>query len=64
MHVLSQVVQALLAQKMLREECLKLQDKVQDLEHQKRQLCSFFQQRLKMIAEGNAQVILINMNFM
>ncbi|XP_053386400.1 serine-rich adhesin for platelets-like isoform X2 [Mercenaria mercenaria] len=54
-EIANQVVQALLAQKMLREECLKLQDRVQDLEHHNRQLCTAFQQRIKLMAEGNAQ---------
>ncbi|KAL4217378.1 NCK-associated protein 5 [Mactra antiquata] len=54
-EIANQVVQALLAQKMLREECLKLQDKVQDLEGQNQQLRVVFQQRMKLIAEGTNQ---------
>ncbi|XP_033727874.1 LOW QUALITY PROTEIN: uncharacterized protein LOC117317251 [Pecten maximus] len=46
-EIANQVVQALLAQKTLREECLKLQGRVQDLEYQNHELNSMFQQKLK-----------------
>ncbi|XP_060571450.1 serine-rich adhesin for platelets-like isoform X3 [Ruditapes philippinarum] len=54
-EIANQVVQALLAQKMLREECLKLQDRVQDLEYQNKHLSVVFQQRIKLMADGNTQ---------
>ncbi|GFS18751.1 Nck-associated protein 5 [Elysia marginata] len=46
-QIANQVVQALLAQKTLREECLKLQTRVQDLELQNKQLNVMFQNRLR-----------------
>ncbi|XP_069108429.1 serine-rich adhesin for platelets-like isoform X3 [Argopecten irradians] len=46
-EIANQVVQALLAQKTLREECLKLQGRVQDLEYQNHELNSLFQEKLK-----------------
>uniref|UniRef100_A0A8C8SP91 NCK associated protein 5 n=1 Tax=Pelusios castaneus TaxID=367368 RepID=A0A8C8SP91_9SAUR len=46
-EVANQVVQALLTQKDLREECIKLKTRVFDLEQQNRKLSVLFQQRLK-----------------
>ncbi|KAM4560379.1 nck-associated protein 5-like isoform 3-T3 [Odontesthes bonariensis] len=46
-EVANQVVQALLTQKDLREECLKLRTRVFDLEQQNRSLSVLFQQRIK-----------------
>ncbi|XP_048339905.1 nck-associated protein 5 isoform X2 [Sphaerodactylus townsendi] len=46
-EVANQVVQALLTQKDLREECLKLKTRVLDLEQQNRTLSVLFQQRVK-----------------
>ncbi|XP_043930869.1 nck-associated protein 5 isoform X2 [Protopterus annectens] len=46
-EVANQVVQALLTQKDLREECLKLRSRVWDLEQQNRTLSTLFQQRLR-----------------
>ncbi|NWR77136.1 NCKP5 protein, partial [Centropus unirufus] len=46
-EVANQVVQALLTQKDLREECLKLKTRVFDLEQQNRTLSVLFQQRVK-----------------
>nr|XP_056717301.1 nck-associated protein 5 [Euleptes europaea] len=46
-EVANQVVQALLTQKDLREECLKLKTRVCDLEQQNRTLSVLFQQRVK-----------------
>ncbi|KAM7375309.1 hypothetical protein PAMA_014419 [Pampus argenteus] len=46
-EVANQVVQALLTQKDLREECLKLRTRVFDLEQQNRALSILFQQRIK-----------------
>ncbi|XP_074483609.1 nck-associated protein 5-like isoform X1 [Sebastes fasciatus] len=46
-EVANQVVQALLTQKDLREECLKLRTRVFDLEQQNRALGLLFQQRIK-----------------
>uniref|UniRef100_A0A8D3ADN0 Nck-associated protein 5 C-terminal domain-containing protein n=1 Tax=Scophthalmus maximus TaxID=52904 RepID=A0A8D3ADN0_SCOMX len=46
-EVANQVVQALLTQKDLREECLKLRTRVFDLEQQNRALGALFQQRIK-----------------
>ncbi|XP_032301804.1 nck-associated protein 5 isoform X4 [Coturnix japonica] len=46
-EVANQVVQALLTQKDLREECIKLKTRVFDLEQQNRTLCVLFQQRVK-----------------
>ncbi|XP_056012912.1 serine-rich adhesin for platelets-like isoform X5 [Ostrea edulis] len=44
-EIANQVVQALLAQKTLREECVKLQKKVNELEHQNMELNHMFQQK-------------------
>ncbi|XP_074823343.1 nck-associated protein 5 isoform X2 [Natator depressus] len=46
-EVANQVVQALLTQKDLREECVKLKTRVFDLEQQNRMLSMLFQQRVK-----------------
>ncbi|XP_062831075.1 nck-associated protein 5 isoform X2 [Anolis carolinensis] len=46
-EVANQVVQALLTQKDLREECLKLKTRVFDLEQQNRTLSVLFQQRMR-----------------
>ncbi|XP_052079341.1 uncharacterized protein LOC127717649 isoform X3 [Mytilus californianus] len=46
-EIANQVVQALLAQKALREECVKLQTRVQDLELQNKELNCLFQQKVK-----------------
>nr|XP_020456342.1 nck-associated protein 5-like isoform X2 [Monopterus albus] len=46
-EVANQVVQALLTQKDLREECLKLRTRVFDLEQQNRALSILFQQKIK-----------------
>ncbi|XP_077958504.1 nck-associated protein 5-like isoform X3 [Gasterosteus aculeatus] len=46
-EVANQVVQALLTQKDLREECVKLRTRVSDLEQQNRALGVLFQQRIK-----------------
>ncbi|KAG5833608.1 hypothetical protein ANANG_G00277700 [Anguilla anguilla] len=46
-EVANQVVQALLTQKDLREECLKLRTRVFDLEQQNRTLSVLFQQRVR-----------------
>uniref|UniRef100_A0A7M4E692 NCK associated protein 5 n=1 Tax=Crocodylus porosus TaxID=8502 RepID=A0A7M4E692_CROPO len=46
-EVANQVVQALLTQKDLREECIKLKTRVFDLEQQNRTLSVLFQQRVK-----------------
>uniref|UniRef100_A0A8C3RRC0 NCK associated protein 5 n=1 Tax=Chelydra serpentina TaxID=8475 RepID=A0A8C3RRC0_CHESE len=46
-EVANQVVQALLTQKDLREECVKLKTRVFDLEQQNRMLSVLFQQRVK-----------------
>ncbi|XP_061464934.1 nck-associated protein 5 isoform X2 [Rhineura floridana] len=46
-EVANQVVQALLTQKDLREECLKLKTRVFDLEQQNRTLSVLFQERMK-----------------
>ncbi|XP_041373996.1 serine-rich adhesin for platelets-like [Gigantopelta aegis] len=54
-EIANQVVQALLAQKTLREECMKLQTRVHDLEHQNRQLNYMFQQRLRYSNEPAVQ---------
>ncbi|XP_066089586.1 nck-associated protein 5 isoform X2 [Saccopteryx bilineata] len=47
LEVANQVVQALLTQKDLREECVKLKTRVFDLEQQNRTLSTLFQQRLR-----------------
>uniref|UniRef100_A0A8C9F186 NCK associated protein 5 n=1 Tax=Pavo cristatus TaxID=9049 RepID=A0A8C9F186_PAVCR len=47
LEVANQVVQALLTQKDLREECIKLKTRVFDLEQQNRTLSVLFQQRVK-----------------
>ncbi|XP_056245754.1 nck-associated protein 5-like isoform X2 [Seriola aureovittata] len=49
-EVANQVVQALLTQKDLKEECVKLRTRVFDLEQQNRILSVLFQQRVKMSA--------------
>ncbi|CAH1789935.1 unnamed protein product [Owenia fusiformis] len=51
-QIANQVVQALLTQKGLREECMKLQTRVHDLEFQNRQLNAMFQQRLKFSSDS------------
>ncbi|XP_061685909.1 nck-associated protein 5-like isoform X2 [Syngnathoides biaculeatus] len=50
-EVANQVVQALVTQKDLREECLKLRTRVSDLEQQNRVLGILFQQRIKPTSE-------------
>ncbi|KAL8593244.1 hypothetical protein ACOMHN_009898 [Nucella lapillus] len=55
-QIANQVVQALLAQKTLREECLKLQNRVQDLELQNRQLNMMFQQRVRFPSDPTMQM--------
>ncbi|XP_077578817.1 nck-associated protein 5-like isoform X2 [Stigmatopora nigra] len=50
-EVANQVVQALVTQKDLREECLKLRTRVFDLEQQNRALGILFQQRIKPTSE-------------
>ncbi|XP_076450617.1 uncharacterized protein LOC143286749 isoform X2 [Babylonia areolata] len=54
-QIANQVVQALLAQKTLREECLKLQNRVHDLEMQNRQLNMMFQQRVRFPSDPGMQ---------
>ncbi|XP_067117658.1 nck-associated protein 5-like [Osmerus mordax] len=54
-EVANQVVQALLTQKDLREECVKLRTRVFDLEQQNRILNVLFQQRLKTSSSPVAQ---------
>ncbi|XP_071101119.1 serine-rich adhesin for platelets-like isoform X3 [Haliotis cracherodii] len=54
-EIANQVVQALLAQKTLREECMKLQGRVQDLELQNRQLNVMFQQKLRCASDSIVQ---------
>ncbi|XP_067685563.1 serine-rich adhesin for platelets-like isoform X2 [Haliotis asinina] len=51
-EIANQVVQALLAQKTLREECMKLQGRVQDLELQNRQLNVMFQQKIRCASDS------------
>uniref|UniRef100_A0A8D3CXT9 Nck-associated protein 5 C-terminal domain-containing protein n=1 Tax=Scophthalmus maximus TaxID=52904 RepID=A0A8D3CXT9_SCOMX len=55
-EVANQVVQALLTQKDLREECLKLRTRVFDLEQQNRALGALFQQRIKPASDLLLQV--------
>uniref|UniRef100_A0A665WHJ9 Nck-associated protein 5 C-terminal domain-containing protein n=1 Tax=Echeneis naucrates TaxID=173247 RepID=A0A665WHJ9_ECHNA len=55
-EVANQVVQALLTQKDLREECLKLRTRVFDLEQQNRALSVLFQQRIKPASDLLLQV--------
>ncbi|XP_064598006.1 uncharacterized protein LOC135464511 [Liolophura sinensis] len=50
-EIANQVVQALLGQKTLREECLKLQGRVQDLELQNQQLNLMFQHKMQFSSE-------------
>ncbi|XP_055086376.1 nck-associated protein 5-like [Periophthalmus magnuspinnatus] len=54
-EVANQVVQALLTQKDLKEECVKLRTRVFDLEQQNRILSVLFQQRVKMAAAPHSQ---------
>ncbi|XP_055869443.1 uncharacterized protein LOC106072418 isoform X2 [Biomphalaria glabrata] len=55
-EIANQVVQALLAQKTLREECLKLQTRVQDLELQNKHLNTMFKHRLRITSDSVLQV--------
>ncbi|XP_019746824.1 nck-associated protein 5 isoform X3 [Hippocampus comes] len=59
-EVANQVVQALVTQKDLREECLKLRTRVFDLEQQNRALGILFQQRIKPTSELLLQEIQFN----
>ncbi|KAM8857033.1 nck-associated protein 5-like isoform 1-T1 [Synchiropus picturatus] len=59
-EVANQVVQALLTQKDLKEECVKLRTRVFDLEQQNRILSVLFQQRVKMSAVPVSQEIQMN----
>ncbi|XP_072300230.1 uncharacterized protein [Eucyclogobius newberryi] len=54
-EVANQVVQALLTQKDLKEECVKLRTRVFDLEQQNSILSVLFQQRVKMAAAPHSQ---------
>ncbi|KAJ3591709.1 hypothetical protein NHX12_006841, partial [Muraenolepis orangiensis] len=56
-EVANQVVQALLTQKDLKEECVKLRTRVFDLEQQNRILNVLFQQRVKMSANTTSQEV-------
>ncbi|KAM4609372.1 nck-associated protein 5-like [Polymixia lowei] len=56
-EVANQVVQALLTQKDLKEECVKLRTRVFDLEQQNRILSVLFQQRVKMSANPVSQEV-------
>eukprot|EP00066_Takifugu_rubripes_P021951 XP_011611217.1 PREDICTED: nck-associated protein 5 isoform X2 [Takifugu rubripes] len=56
-EVANQVVQALLTQKDLKEECLKLRTRVFDLEQQNRILSLLFQQRVKMTSTPVSQEV-------
>ncbi|XP_059932604.1 nck-associated protein 5-like isoform X2 [Gadus macrocephalus] len=56
-EVANQVVQALLTQKDLKEECVKLRTRVFDLEQQNRILSVLFQQRVKMSTNTNPQEV-------
>ncbi|XP_028291685.1 nck-associated protein 5-like isoform X4 [Gouania willdenowi] len=56
-EVANQVVQALLTQKDLKEECVKLRTRVFDLEQQNRILSMLFQQRVKMSTAPVSQEI-------
>uniref|UniRef100_A0A8C4SD75 NCK associated protein 5 like n=1 Tax=Erpetoichthys calabaricus TaxID=27687 RepID=A0A8C4SD75_ERPCA len=55
-EVANHVVQALLNQKDLREECIKLKMRVFDLERQNRTLSELFQQKLQVTAGSQVQV--------
>uniref|UniRef100_A0A8C6QH53 Nck-associated protein 5 C-terminal domain-containing protein n=1 Tax=Nannospalax galili TaxID=1026970 RepID=A0A8C6QH53_NANGA len=55
-EVANQVVQALLTQKDLREECVKLKTRVFDLEQQNRTLSILFQQRVRPVSDLLLQV--------
>ncbi|CAM9613110.1 unnamed protein product [Lampetra planeri] len=55
-EVANQVVQALLTQKDLREECLKLRTRVCDLEEQNRSMSILFQQKLRLPSEATLQI--------
>ncbi|XP_005109438.2 uncharacterized protein LOC101859276 [Aplysia californica] len=55
-EIANQVVQALLAQKTLREECLKLQSRVKDLELQNKHLNILFHQRVRFTSDSVLQV--------
>ncbi|CAL8240783.1 unnamed protein product [Merluccius merluccius] len=55
-EVANQVVQALLTQKDLKEECVKLRTRVFDLEQQNRILSVLFQQRVKMSTNTSSQL--------
>ncbi|XP_067891196.1 nck-associated protein 5-like isoform X4 [Heterodontus francisci] len=56
-EVANQVVQALLTQKDLREECLKLRTRVFDLEQQNRALSVLFQQRVRLASDSLLQTL-------
>ncbi|XP_051780985.1 nck-associated protein 5-like [Erpetoichthys calabaricus] len=56
-EVANHVVQALLNQKDLREECIKLKMRVFDLERQNRTLSELFQQKLQVTAGSQVQVM-------
>uniref|UniRef100_A0A3B4AAS3 Nck-associated protein 5 C-terminal domain-containing protein n=1 Tax=Periophthalmus magnuspinnatus TaxID=409849 RepID=A0A3B4AAS3_9GOBI len=56
-EVANQVVQALLTQKDLREECVKLRTRVFDLEQQNRALSVLFQQKIKPASDLLLQVL-------
>uniref|UniRef100_H9GJM6 NCK associated protein 5 n=1 Tax=Anolis carolinensis TaxID=28377 RepID=H9GJM6_ANOCA len=62
-EVANQVVQALLTQKDLREECLKLKTRVFDLEQQNRTLSVLFQQRMRPTSGLLLQVKVVTENF-
>ncbi|XP_019207363.1 nck-associated protein 5 isoform X4 [Oreochromis niloticus] len=59
-EVANQVVQALLTQKDLREECLKLRTRVFDLEQQNRALGVLFQQKIKPASDLLLQEVQLN----
>ncbi|XP_038125681.1 nck-associated protein 5-like isoform X2 [Cyprinodon tularosa] len=59
-EVANQVVQALLTQKDLKEECVKLRTRVFDLEQQNRILSVLFQQRVKASTASASQEVLRN----
>ncbi|KAF6114649.1 hypothetical protein HJG60_010606 [Phyllostomus discolor] len=61
-EVANQVVQALLTQKDLREECVKLKTRVFDLEQQNRTLSILFQQRLRPTSDLLLQIREANEN--
>ncbi|XP_052235048.1 microtubule-associated protein futsch-like isoform X2 [Dreissena polymorpha] len=54
-EIANQVVQALLAQKMLREECVQLQERVQELESQNKHLCIAYSARVHSGSDSNSQ---------